>query len=36
MRRDMDIVRDLLKLSAATSAPRVDAYSMAANRARAS
>lgn len=29
MRRDMDIVRDLLKLSAATSAPRVDAYSLA-------
>ena len=25
----MDIVRDLLKLSAATSAPRVDAYSLA-------
>lgn len=29
MRRDMDIVRDLLKLSATTSAPRVDAYSLA-------
>ena len=29
MRRDMDTVRDLLKLSATTSAPHVDAYSLA-------
>lgn len=29
MRRDMDVVRDLLKLSATTSAPHVDAYSLA-------
>lgn len=31
MQRDMDIVRDLLRLAAETTEPRVDAYSLADN-----